>query len=313
MSSASETGSASRLEQLTRQLREALGDERLCVEAWRQGVDFWADLAMRDGERVGVLRSPRQEVLQTSYEGTVDFADTLAKEIEVLDLLKSRGVPVPGVHAWRRRRDAGERSWMLCEHIVHQPATRLDTRQERDLGRWTRKIHAIHPQSATLARAPVWCDAMLTRLEGRLSAAHRHCADIPVTALLAQAGAVFAERQAEATSLLHMDLRPENLCIADGRIEAIIDVANAMVGDPWLELGRIRAYGLLTPAFLEGYGLSPSALAPMARPLGFYEIETCALLMTVAVEEADLPELFETSRHRAIELADTLVRRGTWP
>ena len=67
-------------------------------------------------------------------------------------------------------------------------------------------------------------------------------------------------------SLLHMDIRPDNVLVKQGRIEAFIGWFNALIGDASLELCRVAEYGLLTPEFVEGYG--PSALDELPTAYG---------------------------------------------
>src|SRR5690606_609702 len=55
-------------------------------------------------------------------------------------------------------------------------------------------------------------------------------------------------------SLLHLDLRPANLRCRDGRIAAVFDWSNALIGDPAFELARMAEAGTLTDAILDGYG-----------------------------------------------------------
>lgn len=96
------------------------------VRPWRSGVDFTADLAFARDEIVGVVRSPHAEVLETGYEGVVDFADIVEKEAAVLRALADAEVPAPSVIAWERRVSDAGHSWILLEHIVHEEAARLD-------------------------------------------------------------------------------------------------------------------------------------------------------------------------------------------
>jgi aminoglycoside phosphotransferase (APT) family kinase protein len=147
-------------------------------------------------------------------------------------------------------------------------------------------------------------------LRQRLGAARAYC-DIPAEEQL-QPGvtALLESRDRAARSLLHMDLRAPNLCIRDERIAAIIDVANCVVGDPLLELGRLRRYGLLTDAFLRGYGLDISDLnADELALLDVYELDTAALLTVVAVEEIDDVDLHKLQAARTEYLAAQLARR----
>ena len=282
-------------------LAQAVGqalDDAVRVESWRDGVDFWADLAFRRADVIGVVRSPKYEIMSTSYEGVVDFADTLEKEVEFLGLLRSAGIPAPVILVWRRRTSASPISWMLCELIPHEPLEQLTPSQQAELGDLTRKIHAIQPSSARMSAPGDWGLKMLGRLEGRLRAAEHYCSELQSARLLVAAQHRFEERQEAATSLLHMDLRPSTLCVQNGQIAAIIDVANAIVGDPWLELGRLRSYGCLTEPFLQAYGMGSDTLVAAGRLLDLYELETATLLMCVAVEEIDDPDLFEKSLKR---------------
>jgi aminoglycoside phosphotransferase (APT) family kinase protein len=272
-------------------------------------VDFRADFAYSADELLGVLRSPRREQLETAYEGTVDFGAVLAKEVAVFALLGAHGVPVPRVHAWYRRQDPGELSWMLCDYVPHEPVEVLTPPLQRQLGGIARDIHAIRADDPSLQPIRPWPQYMQQRLHGRLAAAARYCQDLPVEEVLAAAGPLLAGRAGAGGSLLHMDLRAANLCVRDGQIVAVLDVANAIGGDPLLELGRIRNYGLLTPEFCDGYGVAAAALAEVASVLDVYELETAALLTVVAVEEAGDEALLVSSRDRVRELCAALLHR----
>jgi len=294
------------LSRLTPQIQTVLGPD-VQVLAWREGADFWADLALRGSSVLGVLRSPKKERLLTSYDGVVDYAEIMAKEAEVLGILRAHHLPVPGVLAWRRRIAEGELSWMLCEYIPHTPVTSLSTAQQESLGHTVKQIHAISPTSPLIQRRVSWSTFMLERLGARLLGANRYCPQLPVAKIAARAEQVFLARETQATSLLHMDLRASNLCIAGDKIAAVMDVANAMIGDPWLELGRLRSYGLLTEDFRRGYGLSDEDLFSASPALDLYELETAAMLMCVAREESHDPELFEISKARALELIEAIL------
>ena len=55
-------------------------------------------------------------------------------------------------------------------------------------------------------------------------------------------------------SVLHLDLRAENILTRDGKIIGLVDWDNALFGDPALELARMAEYGVLNSDFLDGYG-----------------------------------------------------------
>ncbi len=300
------TSHADRIEALARSVRAALGEPSLVVRPWRSGLDFWADLAEIDTQLV-VLRSPRNELLQTSYEGLVDYGAIIEREVQALGLMSSAGLPVPEVLGWQRAQRASEASWVLLSYVPHDEPADIPMTQ---LGELTRRLHAIEPSQPGLTVPESWSGFVWSRLRQRLDAARAYC-QIPAEEEL-QPGvtALLESRSDAARSLLHMDLRAANLCIRDGRIAAVIDVANCLVGDPMLELGRLRCFGLLTDAFLSGYGLDLSNLnADELTLLDVYELDTAALLTVVAVEETDDPDLHKLQRARTECLAAQLARR----
>ena len=91
-------------------------------------------------------------------------------------------------------------------------------------------------------------------------------------------------------SLLHMDIRPDNVLVKQGRIEAFIGWFNALIGDASLELCRVAEYGLLTPEFVEGYGSNPLDELPTAMEL-VYRLYTATMLAVVFLSEALDPTL----------------------
>jgi aminoglycoside phosphotransferase (APT) family kinase protein len=298
-----------RLTLLTRQVGAALGGGGIRLRAWRAGVDFWADLAYADDALLGVVRSPRYESLATAYEGTVDFGAVVEKEVAVLALLAEHGVPVPPVRAWRRRRVPDELSWMLYDHVPHEPVETLTPPLQKQLGAIARDIHAISTDDPSLVPDRPWPNYVAERLRTRLTSAVKYCPDLLLDEVLAVAVPLLVSRSAVDLALLHMDLRTPNICVRDGRIVAVLDVANAIAGDPLLELARIRSYGLLTTEFRAGYGLSAEALHDFASVLDVYELDTAALLTVVAVKEIDDEALLARSRGRVRELSAALLRR----
>lgn len=302
MTAASPAGSvdAERIEALARNVRAALGEASLTVRPWRSGVDFWADMAETHAQ-VAVLRSPRNELLQTSYDGVVDYGAIVEREVQALTLMGEAGIPVPEVLGWKRAQRPGEVSWVLLSYVPHDEVFDIPM---VELGSLTRRLHEIEPSVPALTAPESWAEFVWSRLRQRLDAARRYC-DIPAEAAL-QSGvtALLASRGDAARCLLHMDLRAANLCVRDGRIAAIIDVANCVVGDPMLELGRIRGFGLLTDEFLSGYGLDISDLgAEELMLLDIYELDTAALLTVVAVEEIDDADLHARQASRTEYLA----------
>lgn len=305
MATAPAQSHAARIDALTPKVRHALGDTSVVIRPWREGLDFWADLA-ETGEFTGVFRSPRSELHETSYDGVVDFGEVVEREVKALRLMSQAGIPVPRVLGWQRGRPA-DPSWVLLSYVPHEDAPEIPLRQ---LGELTRRLHDIRPRLPGLEPVSDWPAFIWQRLRQRLAAARAYC-ELPSDQRLERAViALLQSRREAATSLLHMDLRAANLCVRDGQIAAIIDVANCVVGDPLLELGRIRCYGLLSNEFLTGYGLDISALQDEERTLlDIYELDTSALLTVVAVEEVGDIGLHREQAARTEQLASGIAER----
>ncbi|AGL19055.1 hypothetical protein L083_5545 [Actinoplanes sp. N902-109] len=283
---------------LARSLRRVTGVPGLTVRPWRAGTDFWADL-VEDGTAPSVVRSPRAERVRTSYDGDVDFGVVLEKEAVALRLMAAAGLPVPEILGRHRGTGPGEPSWLRLSLVPHDQHAELPLDR---LGGIVRRLHGIRPRAAGLSPHPSWTGFVRQRLWQRLRAARRYC-PLPADASLEPVvTALLGTRAAHATSLLHMDLRRENICVEGGRIAALIDLSNCIVGDPLMELGRIRGYGLLTEEFRRGYGADRFDAAASSL-LDLYELDTALLLTVVSVEEFDDPVLHRDQAARATELA----------
>jgi fructosamine-3-kinase len=101
--------------------------------------------------------------------------------------------------------------------------------------------------------------------------------------LVGRAGAAIGERTGlRDLRLTHMDLRPENLCFQGDDLVAVLDLSNCTFGDPLAELGRMAAYGTLTPDLLEAYADGE----PLdGRLIAAYAVDTYALLGLLGAEE----------------------------
>jgi hypothetical protein len=92
----------------------------------------------------------------------------------------------------------------------------------------------------------------------------------------------------------------ERLC-RGGKIVAVLDVTNAMVGDPRCEIGRLEAYGLATDDFLGGYGVPPDAV-DRDPVVALYAVDTTAMLALLARDELDDDDPEHAMARRTAEL-----------
>ncbi|GAA3098759.1 hypothetical protein GCM10010485_41110 [Streptosporangium carneum] len=257
------------------------------VSPWRRGADYAALLVEVDGERRFVLRVPLREIAPSAYDGTVDFGAVLEREALVHGILADAGVPTASLRGWRRAHGEDAHSWMLLDFVANDEVTELGDARLHRLGEVLRLIHGIPVPASLRARLGAECapEAMIERIAVRVGALAER---VPVRghrALVEAATAVIKERSAGVPlRLLHMDLRPENLCFRGDDLVAVIDLSNCTMGDPAAELGRMRAYGLLGAPLLDGYG-SPGADVPGEATVAAYAADTFALLGLLGTDE----------------------------
>lgn len=297
--------SPARVQRLEASLSNQL-NEPIELRPWRGGVDCWVDLAHRYDGTVQVVRSPRVEVLHTSYDGTVDLGDTLQHEAEVLVEVEHSHVPTPRLVATHKRADPNDLSWMLQELLPGAHPAEWTAALGHQLGRATKALHVIRPNQGSLTPQSDWAGWVGDRISARLDAVRRYC-ELPTDeAVLRPSRLLLKQRQSTATSLLHLDLRAANLLTDDDTITGVLDFANALVGDPLFELARLRRYGMLDANFIDGYGDFPDTV-DAARLLDLYELDTSALLTVVGVEEVDDPQLHRENLGRTRQLCSRIA------
>jgi aminoglycoside phosphotransferase (APT) family kinase protein len=160
------------------------------------------------------------------------------REVAVMAAASSAGLPVPRVYAegiWGGR-PVLHMSWMPGRPL--RDALRTHPWRVRALGvqfgRTQAAVHAVPPPAALLAHPTPWI------AWANPDDALRDC-------LCAAARG--------PNVLLHLDFHPMNVLVADGRVSAVLDWANARAGDPRADLAR-------TASILRFAPLDPGVLRP---------------------------------------------------
>ncbi len=206
-------------------------------------------------------------------------ASELAAERWGLERAAEVAVPVPRVVAAEPL--PGDRGFLITEWLDGQPADpATDTEALVEAGRALRRFHQVSGpgywrvgvQSGTArGRHDSWAEVIDT-IVGFTDDLVRHNV---ITAAVAERfrAAVVDHRDAIAYQddgvLLHCDLKPAHLFVADGRLAAIIDWGDTSYGDPRWDLARLSHSGdaVFAPV-LEGYGLELDA--DLERSLACY-------------------------------------------
>jgi aminoglycoside phosphotransferase (APT) family kinase protein len=242
----------------------------------------------------------------------LDSQRLLRQEYQLSGHLRAHGLPVPEMFALHTGDDGIA---FTIARFVESDGSRLP---DREFGRLIRAVHEVPapPVEPVCMESLDDADQVLARRIGqRLAALAALIGPAEVGPAPDIEGVLTASRPgALPRRMLHMDLRPENILVRSGRVAALIDWSNALVGDPALDLARTAEYGHLSPAALAGYGdpgsfrlTPPTPLSPLTARQAVYRLDTAVLLSHVFLDGA--PDR-EQARHyiwRTRELCRSLV------
>jgi aminoglycoside phosphotransferase (APT) family kinase protein len=251
------------------------------------------------------IRVPWVAHYVSANDDGIAMRQLLRQEAGVAAHVAAHGIAAPQVYALHLGDDGFD--FMVSEFVVADGSAP----DAREFGRLMRAVHGCPPPTVslveqtdqpfgrTIAARIARRAAIFERLTGRALALP------PVDALAASLVAGEARR-----SLLHMDARPENLFTRAGRIVAIADWGNALIGDPALELARMAEWGHLGDDFLAGYGAArPFTMLPPAAEC-LYRLDAVLVLALVFLSEAPDAELARPLVGRAVDLAARLRAVG---
>lgn len=269
-------------------LIEALHSEygHLRVSAIRrigQGMDVMVYYAYSQELGPLAIKLPYSRWVSSGNEPHLDTRMLLRQEAELSKHLRVSGLPTPEVFALHIDDDGVD---FLIEEFITSDDSTLS---ERDFGRLIRSIHSIPVPAMNLiaGKSVGSIDELLAdRIEERL----RNLVEIvglPDDIPDIGSALVADPRDDRPRSLLHMDLRPENILVRSGLAVAILDWSNALVGDSGLDLARAAEYGSLTAAALAAYGAGLNfRMIPETPREIVYRLDTSVMLSHVFLSGA---------------------------
>jgi aminoglycoside phosphotransferase (APT) family kinase protein len=243
-------------------------------EVWRMRHPEWGDV---------VVRLPASERLGNANDPEADPAALHRHEASVYAYLAGTDIPVPRSYALLRF----EVDVAVSEYIEND-GSGFDS---VELGRLLARLHALPPMpSIAPARA---ADAFRGTLVERLIRRWETLRGLdPALPAPPPAAALAAAVPAAATSLLHLDVRAENVLCRAGKIRALIDWTNSMIGDPAFELARAEQYapypdnGLDYAALLRGYASVRPLPSRSPRCTAIYRLDSAVMLALVFNSES---------------------------
>ncbi|WP_049656122.1 phosphotransferase family protein [Kitasatospora sp. MY 5-36] len=255
-----------------------------------------------------VLRVPRARTFHTANNVGVGADGLLEQELRITQWLAPDGFPVARALGIEYTRTGTP---VLLSAFVDSDAQAPDW---SEVGALFAALHAKPaPDLAPVVQygRPV-PDLLAQRLPdrfGRLLDLRPGLGELPERAAIA---ARLAETSAEP-ALLHLDLRRQNLLCGQGRVAALIDWSNVLIGDPAMELARMSEYALIPEnglderAIRQGYEAAggKSSVTPAADLL--YRLDAAVMLALVFTSVAPDPRLGPAQTARVVELLRELA------
>ncbi|HJP77791.1 MAG TPA: phosphotransferase [Pseudonocardiaceae bacterium] len=185
------------------------------------------------------LRVPKEPVYRTPGEVPVPAIRLQEQELAIYRLLSEAGLPVPRPD--RLIEDAESGLPILVSEFVAADGAPPRAAQ---IGRFLAKLHdvPVGPLDLVTHEHRGGVDGLAARLRRRWDPLRERVPGLPE---LPPLDPLVAELRAGPTSLLHMDVRADNLLALDGELRAVVDWSSAMIAHPAVEIGRLREYAQL--------------------------------------------------------------------
>lgn len=231
-----------------------------------------------------IIKVPKDRIFSNVNDAHIDSRILLDQEFMLMRHVKAEGInqipePIADIEA--------EGFGALIMSFV--PSDESDP-EEFELGKLLAKLHSIQPPDVTLSAQEESAIPGLVakRLHRRWKELAKLVTDLPSLPPPQEIIRVL-EPTRVATSLLHMDFRRANFRMDNGRVTALLDWSNALVGHPAVELARIAETGEVGEDFLRGY----TSVKEIAETGSLAEIilrlDTATMLALVfLVEEPDI-------------------------
>ncbi len=266
------------------------------------GTEFHVYRAWSDTMKDVAIRIPRRKVF-VSPNVNVDSRRLLEQENEITGWLADQGFPVAEPFALV---DVEPGLSVLLARFVENDESEAPAEA---LGEMLRALHgiALPARFRAVYQGDVDLGAVVvTRTKDRydkVRAAEPGLPDLTRRDLLR----LLEDEGQGRSSLLHMDVRPPNLLTSAGRIRALVDWSNVLIGPPVCELVRMDEYSRMgnspirMDALLTGYGSTAPDLTSASALV--YRLDAAVMLYLVFQAVAPDPIMNHRWGLRVRELA----------
>ncbi|CAF3530450.1 hypothetical protein FGSG_07535 [Fusarium graminearum PH-1] len=276
------------------------------VETAGQGLECLVYKATSPTYGSVVLKVPRVKVYQNANDFNVEAKDLIQQEIQIYRLLQDGPVPVPKPYKYLEQDGYPA---MLCEY-VDDDGTDITF---EEMGRVAALIHSTplsDPVFKTVASetSDVF-STMEQRMKRRFSVLSKTVTEAPSWIQdWNYINAILNGLQRFPSSLLHMDFRDVNLRHSQGRISAVIDWTNALIGPAAIDIYRTLEFSELGEDFAKGYSEMSTFPEVSAQEECLLRLDAALVLALVFTSEAPDPVRGAAAVARVKELSESLVK-----
>lgn len=256
-----------------------------------------------------ILRIPKYKVFQNVNDPNTSAADLVQQEKQIYDLLSAGPVPVPKAHGYY---EIDGHPAMVCEFVE----TDGSEPSVSDMGRVLALIHStplgsldedkpLVAMENTNAIETTLVERMLRRFEQFAIAEPAAKSWIPGEAVMRP---IAEQLRRLPNCLLHMDYRDVNFRVKEGKIIAVFDWTNALVGPAMVDICRILEHAERPmDEFLPAYRRIRDIEEISLREETFLRLDAALMLALVFISEAPDPERRVVSVKRVEELCRALA------
>ncbi|WP_409290584.1 phosphotransferase family protein [Peribacillus sp. SCS-37] len=282
-------------EELKNSLESDYGWEVHSIQASGQGVENIVFAVIEKNKGLFAVRTPYPAGEQ-SEERMAEGRASLEKEFQLCRHCAGNGIPAPLMHFLHL---SPEISYLVTEFMVGDEKAIPD----KDIGTLARRIHKIPVEGIpAFSHSRNTASHIALRISRRLEQLRKKGNTLPDFLPVKKLESMLAEDKTE-TALLHLDLRPANIIGCNGKIKALFDWDNALIGSPALELMRIFECGeLAANAFLKGYGSTDFLRQIPETALLLYRLDAALMLAVVFLVDLKEEEKGKISLSRVKEL-----------
>jgi aminoglycoside phosphotransferase (APT) family kinase protein len=281
---------------------ESLAD----VETAGQGLECLVYKATSSNYGSVVLKVPRVKVYQNANDFNVEAKDLIQQEMRIYTLLQDGPVPVPKPYKYLEEDDYPA---MLCEY-VDDDGTDITF---EEMGRVAALIHSTPLsvpvfKTVALETSDVF-STMEQRMQRRFSVLSK---TVPEASSWIQdwsrVHTILEGLKRFPSTLLHMDFRDVNLRHSKGRISAVIDWTNALIGPAAIDIYHTLEFSQPGEGFVKGYSEITDFPEVTVQEEWLLRLDAALVLALVFTSEAPDPVRGATAVARAKELSESLLR-----